>query len=304
VLRGRSKRSAAVSSAVAALFFALIAGPATAGQERVVDAQFSLGEDSGYRVDFAAIREDGGGAAYLIAQRALESSGFSAFYVKPRAVDVTARRVVADFGAVGRVSVRFHERDRDLIEPPKGCEGRSTQRYGTFRGRFRFRGEHGFASVRGVRAQGQVLVGPPLSCEIDFGERRASHVQLTTCGSSRAPTYLAERAFGAATHTVGVNERRNGLIVLRDAYAFGEPETLSFSGGLESATVDPPSPFRGTAEFADGRLTGDLTAPLPGLERPVRITPSRASLDRLQEGESFGCDEAYRVPAFLDDLLP
>lgn len=240
----------------------------------------------------------------MIAQRALESAGFSAFYVKPRAVEVTTRRVVADFGALGRVSVRFKERDRDVIEPPKGCEGRSTQRYGVFRGRFRFRGEHGFTAVRGVRAQGQVIVGPQLSCDIDFAKRRASQYQLTTCGPLRAPTYLAERAFGAATHTVGMNERRNGLIILRDAYAFSEPETFRVSGDLESATVDPPFPFNGTAAYANGRLTGDLTAPLPGLERRVHITPSRASLDRLQEGESFGCDEANRVPAFLDAYLP
>ena len=103
-----------------------------------VDVEFRLGRDNGYVVDFMAFGQGRRAGAVLTANGTRGGGGV--YYLRPRGVEVTPRRVSADFGPLGRVSVRFDERRRDVIKAPKGCEGRVTQRYGFFRGGFRFRG--------------------------------------------------------------------------------------------------------------------------------------------------------------------
>lgn len=266
-----------------------------------VDVEFRLGRDNGYVVDFAASAQGRRGGAVLIAS----GRRGGAYYLKPRAAEVTPRRVRADFGPIGRVSVRFEERDRDVTTAPKGCEGRMSQRYGLFRGGFRFRGEREFARVRGRRARGEVTMGGPFTCDAVPApvRRRAASYYLTTCGPPSAPVYTAQGFGRSVDHAVEAVSRRAGLIIVRNAGAVGDRDSLAVSGDGATATLEPPRPFSGSAEYADGRLTGDLTVPLPGLERPVRLTPSRADLDRLREGSGFGCGGDARVAALLRNLL-
>ena len=149
-----------------------------------------------------------------------------------------------------------------------------------------------------------MTTGGPFSCDAESVPfRRPASYYLTTCGPDSGPVYVAESFGRGVDHRVETFSRRAGLIVVRYASAVGDRDSLAVSRDGETATVVPPRPFSGSAEYANGRLTGDLAVPLPGLERPVRLTPSPADLDRLREGSSFGCGGGARVPGFLHHLL-
>ena len=221
-------------------------------------------------------------------------------------MEVSPRRVSADFGPLGRVSVRFDERRRDVIKAPKGCEGRITQRYGFFRGGFRFRGGHGWPPRPGPAGAGRGDQRRPVQLRRGVGAIQTPSEWLPDDVRAGFRPGLRGRELRAGRRSQGRGaafSRRAGLIVVPYASAFGDRDSLAVSRDGGTATVVPPRPFSGSAEYANGRLTGDLAVPLPGLERPVRLTPSPADLDRLREGSSFGCGGGARIPGFLHHLL-
>lgn len=205
-------------------------------------------------------------------------------------------RIEARFPGVGRVSVRFRPEGppRERAESFPGCRGGETvEQRGYFVGTIRFRGERGYTSVDATRARGATKTTKKGACKRstfdDNSELEKDSTELWAYSrSSRRAVgfYALHTVIPSITTTtlVGalVAERRRGMAILRDTFASLEKSPI-FPGDTRpnplSATVTPPAPFHGSAEYlrtpeGERTWTGTLAASLPGLGRVALAGPS------------------------------
>ncbi len=217
---------------------------------------------------------------------------------------VNRHRIRADFGRLGRVSVRLRakrvpfprprgrnpQRNRS---PRRDCRGRRPMReVGSFRGRIRFKGERGFTTVSTDSARGEMqryyrrvckltpargrrqpaFEAPRLNT-ITVGGRAANRaVFLRAVGLEGGPSNAAlGKGFGSLT-TAGTIERRAGVRIDRLAMTEGDARSLIVSPDDKrpvTATVALPKPFAGKAKLIQAAgsptsWTGSLRVHLPG----------------------------------------
>jgi hypothetical protein len=104
---------------------------------------------------------------------------------------------------------------------------------------------------------------------------------LQACQSDQNLAYVAFAGFPRGVlHGVTAFERIQRVGIERRVDYSASPETFTYSHGLEEGRVEPGGPFTGSATYAGGRLTGDLTVSLPGRTRPFQLTPARAAISR------------------------
>lgn len=189
-------------------------------------------------------------------------------------------------------------------ETPRNCSGPfATLVEGHFIGEFDFRAELGVTEVDLTRAKG-ALAAPGWHCRkegIDDFPRRApsgsTYTFLQASLPGRPGGFTAFAGVDAehpeprgAEFSASARTDRGSVTV--DHLAIGlAANAFSFDGALTSATVNPPSPFRGSATYcrscaAGSQRTGDLGVLLPGIGHPVALTASayRASLRSLAGG--------------------
>jgi hypothetical protein len=120
-------------------------------------AHFYLPGAHGYKVSVVAAVQGPGSPVRIVA----ENLKGSAEYQVPGTV--TPYKIDASFGRLGRVSLRFNPSGRVLhsLNEGGGCSLHAKSRLGTFRGVFRFRGEHGYTAVDIHRVRG--AVGSPIA---------------------------------------------------------------------------------------------------------------------------------------------
>ena len=127
------------------------ASSAAAGQS----ASFSMRASHGYYVDVSARLGPDHRSVEVFAARATPDGWKGASYELPSPRVATPRRIVASFGALGKIDVRYTPRRKVA-----GCD----QNTGTFRGAIRFRGEGGYTAVRSHEVRGTLspyrCVGP------------------------------------------------------------------------------------------------------------------------------------------------
>lgn len=275
------------------------------GEAAAAQAEFELRGSRGYAVRVT-------GAAGRVTLRASGPSGQASYEVAGR---VTRRRVVARFGRLGRVDVRFRPGGRSRIEtPPHRCAGRPRGiLWGAFVGVVRFRGERGFTRARAGRATGAVRVNPRWRCRGgEKRERRASDGRRPAPAAEIArPVILdlidrRDQLQGGAI-TIGrgsgvsltlfaavLRERRGRMKVTRSALEFGRARDFAFDDSLSKATLRPPSPFAGTGRFerragvrasTNGSWTGSLSVVLPGTKR-ISLTAPRFRARLYRQGRS------------------
>jgi hypothetical protein len=187
----------------------------------------------------------------------------------------------ADFGSLGRISVRFEASPRRRRAPHPAnpaCRGRRPiDRHGTFRGTIRFEGEEGFTAVGAHRAPGSSSRTFRRICrlrgsKLDVGLLRRARalgprqplLSLLLAASKEAgvETELAilglEPAAGSSrpeTFTIiigGRRERLGRVGIQRTLFTEGDAGSYLLSAPGVSpieATVTPPSPFFGSATF-------------------------------------------------------
>jgi hypothetical protein len=269
-------------------------------------AEFTLQGSNDYRITVSA---DPGGGRDSIELTATGGSGEVDYIASGR---VTANRIEARLGKLGRISVRFVPSGRQRrVKVPKKCLPERppvvTSRLGSFVGTIRFRGEDGYTRVSTRSAKGGVgdpLANTPkkLSCQFhessEERKRELESVSLDASSSVTGVSFNASRLFGNLSQD-GLSggpaapgddylflaasvERTGRMSIIRSAGALGGSEDFSFDDALTSATVRPPSPFTGTGNFVrnpDGSTgwTGDLAVPLPGLGA-VDLTGGKAEL--------------------------
>jgi hypothetical protein len=200
---------------------------------------------------------------------------------------VSRDRIKVDFGALGRISVRFEGKRRPfplipglditlpgLKLPHPDCRGKRPEReVGTFRGTIAFRGERGFTHLRTHRAQGEVRRTYRRVCKRNrprgpagrrrdgtlFGGARLNFlvaidrsgpwpVRFEAIGFDLGPEGEELEALLGTLAFASIYERREGLRIVRAALVAGDDGSL---------LVDPPKANPVTATVA-------LPRPIPG----------------------------------------
>lgn len=227
-----------------------------------------------------------------------------AFVVARTSGRVTRKGIQARFGALGRISVRFHAGSTDeatgilgLADRHRGngsrCHGRKPVfEHGFFRGKIEFQGENGFTRINSRRAQGLVRRRYRQLCRRspqrkDSGaaglEQFLGKLRYTTL-QARSRTDGVKVFFEASAIGIGEDpsvvseftavtvEHREGMLLTRKISGGGSEEEFLLSKKGETprtATITPPKPFSGSAEYlaahgVPSSWTGTLAAHVPG----------------------------------------
>jgi hypothetical protein len=227
----------------------------------------------------------------------------SAFY-RRESVVLADKRIRAKYGKLGRIEVAFHTK-RTFQRPARRrrCTGPETVHKGVWKGEIRFRGEHGYTSVRAVRAKGRVVTSMPLRrCPgPPHPHPRHGTTTLLHAGHFRYPQDLFFTAMrfdptsGPASVTLSMQQDKigDGYFVTRENSRPGlSPHAFTFNDKHTRAAIDPPGrPLKGSARysattapdasgFTRGKLTGNLRFFLPGAGF-IRVPKSRANLFAL-----------------------
>jgi diadenosine tetraphosphatase ApaH/serine/threonine PP2A family protein phosphatase len=261
----------------------IVGVPGAAGRIRA-EPSFSLRGSNGFRVSVSGSASGLGTVWFAprLAEKVLPSKlppgnvvvGVSkgpsvSLYVVPGAV--TAHRVRARLGHLGRISVFFHKRATKVVKLPPQCTGpRRVSRRGRFAGTIRFHGEHGYTSVDANRARGRVELRRKTRCHFggDGGGGGGNHRQVKLTAGDRSTDVVAidDPRGPGPTLIAATSEVENRVSVFRVLFDFFAPaSSFTYDAALTTAQLDPPAPFSGTADFAAPRTwTGTLAVSFPG----------------------------------------
>jgi hypothetical protein len=257
-------------------------------------AQFDLWGSNGYRISITGSPK----GVRLIASRRHEA----VLYLDREGV-ADHDSINALFGHLGRIAVRFHP-TKKLLHDKEQCDFFGNPIYhGYFTGTFSFRGEGRYTSARRRKIHG--LAGGPLAVKC-ASRREAISTAADSAKASLGPkleTSLvkARRTFGGRRFVAGgdaitsvlplvksglplklsglprkgvpyrveVYEDRVRLAIIRVLVAKGPADGFSIRADGKEATVRPPKPFSGEAEFRACAIPfewrGTLKVSLPGL---------------------------------------
>lgn len=224
------------------------------------------------------------------------------FYVT-RKVKIKANRVVAKFGSLGKVDLRFHLKtsrawgDYPLYDECSGKLGKS--RLGRWTGKVTFRGEGGFLEAkqryvkRNRNAWGTRILNSGIKCEpwemtVPEPDPNLSHVELYATSSDTAVAASSFSAIGSYADLVAAQRERIGYV---DVYRTIDGTTLSwgafrFDETLDNMEILGSRRITGTATFAAGadpEWSGNLRANFLGRPR-TELTGSQFTVHRGQYG--------------------
>lgn len=276
-------------------------------QQPMTSGTVYLGRVDGYEIGVSSL---GSHVTILRVARADEGEGRGFAYsgtgyaVRPQR-SIGSGVLRASFGSIGRVDLRFEPSGKTKVgHTAKHCRGRSPQtEYGEYRGTVSLRGEDGYFEVRAKRADGIRRRTYRLSCAHgqavkDKARPLYEYVApvptfiLSSAGGSIALILAVSRQGGRlvylrAAHMqsadpgaevqAGALERQPGMAIGHGAYAVGGEGTLLTSlPGVHpaTATLAPPAPFHGEADFVENSSTshswtGTLGVSFPGLDLPL-----------------------------------
>lgn len=202
---------------------------------------------------------------------------------------VTRKRLVADFGAFGKLSMRFHPPKRGPgSDPHAACRfGRNVlKRHGVFRGSLSFDGENQYVSLRAHRARGEVISygsrckggGGPLlpflrPTRLYKARDNGPEPRFLFAGwrhNVDSAGVIALDLLGIRLFLASSQESEGRMAIVRLAFAIGgKPRTFTLDDAITHATLSPPAPFHGTGVYdaaPDGTKTwgGSLSVNFPG----------------------------------------
>lgn len=204
-----------------------------------------------------------------------------------RSLEPEGNGIKAKFPGIGHISVRFQPQGAPQRESSvfPGCSGGETVRQrGRFVGTIEFRGERGYTSASRTSAPGEVATTEREICkrsifdessdpDVDrtelFAYSRSKGRAIGFDASITGPSWSPTTIFGAS-----IVERRQGVSIFRHTFVSRDGSQLIAGDSRPyplSATVTPPAPFHGSAEFqrtpeGDRSWTGSLSAYFPGLD--------------------------------------
>lgn len=241
---------------------------------------------NGYRFEFLAVRAESEGSSAIISVR---NDSATATYVLRRPAQITRRRVVADFGALG--SVRLRRDESDFEDRGKTRCGRFSFNFGELRGGIRFDGESGFTTVRESQPFGAIVnqrirrecesIGPGL---VPFAAPADEGAILGSCGPGAGVSLVALELMGGAeteflASKVEIGDR---LEIYRSVSVEGTSGNFATANDEKTGRLRPPEPFVGRGFFESGELRGNLRVTLPGAGL-VSLTPGDARLTGFED---------------------
>jgi hypothetical protein len=211
----------------------------------------------------------------------------------------------ARFGSIGTVNLRFRPSGETRVgHTGKHCRGRRPQsESGHYRGTVSLRGEDGYFQLHAKRASGTRSRTFRLNCASGqahkdkskplyeyvapdlgfFADSAGGSIALILAVSRRGGRFVYLRAAHmqssgpGAEVQAGALEREPGMAIGHSAFATGGEGTLLTSlPGVHpaTATLAPPAPFHGEANFVENSSsshswTGTLGVNFPGLDLPL-----------------------------------
>jgi hypothetical protein len=289
--RGRCGTVAALGGLAVLLFVSVLMPGSAAALDSDLkhSAAFRVDASNGYQILALANSEraDGRGEIVLFVAR----RDAAAAYVAP--AELTATGVEADLGRLGEVALDVVPSGRTRTLRSR-CGGEAGERFSfepqSYRGRFEFHGEEGFAEAVSASPTEYNRFFADLACGTVIGEEtsgprlRGARLRLRSHrGASRLSLQANKNRPGARTRVeVETHERRQGIAISRSRTVWAGSDAFDFDPLLRTATLAPPLPFTGHAEFhlgasAANRWTGDLTVDLPGRSDVPLAGPSIAA---------------------------
>ncbi len=268
----------------AAVLVLCLLAPATAwaGEGEDEDepfAAFALQGTNGYRIVVVAMADEAAGGPGRVVVLAVHKSRERFAYYQTKAT-VTTTGLQADFGALGRI---------DLVLAKSGgernvrglCGGRTKLERASYWGTFEFHGEQGFTEASASRiAYNPLAYFRFFFCrnEVDVSVADADDpgpgallraILRPTKRSALLLEVAKNRPEGRVLVQAGLGERRHGVAIARVVRMFAGASSFDYDRGLGTATLDPPVPFSGSANFRreaeePRRWTGSLKVDLPG----------------------------------------
>jgi hypothetical protein len=262
---------------------AILPAPATASRSHFTfpamhRSEFTLPASNGYRLQ---VTETGDRQIYLTAK-----NGDSSVVYGVRGRKTEQDGIEAKLPGVGRISMRFEQVGRTEHTPPTdNCKGDgSDSERGVFRGTIVFNGEKGFTRARAHRVSGTIYDSAKEICKREK-EGKGGHGFHSAFLAAVAPRGRGLLSFFAAkfssdlalapeqtAYSASLFQLKGPMSVSRtvarvasgDSFTLGEP-----SQRPTTASVTPPSPFSGVANFqlesnSTASWTGPLSVDLPG----------------------------------------
>lgn len=226
----------------------------------------------------------------------LSKPGSSAGYLSRDSRFGAGGTVEADLGELGRVVASFVPLHRHR-EPIRWCDGDYTVETGLLVGTLVFHGERGYTHAHAASIAATLTREPPVRCHIPASVKpQRDHESRRIGGSSgRHGRQLGVDAFehpalGTVTVSASSSEHRGTVWVIRQVSAVAPLTALAIDPEAETATLDAPAPFTGSATFTAfpgkeaGTWRGDLSVDFPG-EPGVRLAGKRFQGAKLKPGE-------------------
>lgn len=210
----------------------------------------------------------------------------------------------ARLSGIGRIAMSFHAVGAKQREPQSvpGCRGGDvTDQDGYFQGSIRLRGERGYTTANASRVRGRVETRTREVCRRSESEgsgnprhrEEKTSLEATAASAGRLTRFsaltLGMPALGSPPFTTffaSVTEHRDGMGIFRETIARGAPREFEVADTTSPhpawATVTPPAPFLGSAEYQRGDeadpWSGTLAISFPGIGK-VQLAGPRFTAD-------------------------
>jgi hypothetical protein len=207
-------------------------------------------------------------------------------YLAP--AQVTDTTVKANLGAIGRIDVTFQPNGEQGVTAPV-CDRSQRVSYdkGDYVGTIDFRGEEGYTRVQANSAPYSlhpfidfICPGYSRAEEVGRGIPGARLRARNRSGGKRTELQVNQNRPGARVEiSASIDERLGRIRVLREVQVDTPASAFGFAPGLRAASLDPPTPFSGSALYLRearpaNRWTGNLAIDFPGHSN-VSLTGTR-----------------------------
>ena len=267
------------------------AAPATAfaSQAPVVPLSFQMQGTNGYAIFVFGIQPQDGrpGSVQIVARKGDMGVTYSA------PATVTETSIAANLGALGVISVSFHPSGQPITRSFKCAEQKIEVATGSYEGTIAFHGEEGYTAAEATSVPGDIR--PLLAATCTFGVSGGGSpnlrgAELFIRNPELGPRFSVVKAgpTSPAHFVVEVPEYSAGISIQRFASLPMPTGSFYYSANLQTATVQPQTPFSGAAHFdrrkkANRRWGGNLTIDMPGLSNaPLTGRQLRAGLIHSQ----------------------
>jgi len=182
--------------------------------------------------------------------------------------EVTEDTISADLGSVGSIDLRFVPTGEPKRES-SACDRKPIEfDSGFYEGRFDFDGEEGYTEAHVTRARGEMRLAASLICGMSFDEGVGGHspgarllVRRHWHGGALEFEATKNSPSRPSRFSASIQERRDGIVIVREVSAEAAARAFEFDVPTQTATLEPPSPFSGSARFLrsghrPGRLAG------------------------------------------------